>query len=172
MPTPAYIYIEGITQGNITQGAFTEESVGNIWVEGHEDEILVQQIDHKITIPRDPQSGQPSGQRVHKPFEFVAALNKATPLLMNALTSGEVLPKVEVRWYRTSSAGKQEHFFTTTLEDAVIVDINTEMPHAQNPLNADYTQLVRVAMSYRKIMWDHTISGTSGSDDWRAPIEA
>ncbi|MFD4840144.1 type VI secretion system tube protein Hcp, partial [Achromobacter sp. NPDC058515] len=42
MPTPAYISITGKTQGNITQGAFTADSVGNVYVEGHEDQILVQ----------------------------------------------------------------------------------------------------------------------------------
>ncbi|NOE99355.1 type VI secretion system tube protein Hcp, partial [Vibrio cholerae] len=34
-----------------------------------------------VTVPTDPQSGQPSGQRVHKPFKFTVALNKAVPLL-------------------------------------------------------------------------------------------
>ena len=42
MPTPAYLSIEGSTQGNITEGAFTEDSVGNIYQEGHENEILVE----------------------------------------------------------------------------------------------------------------------------------
>ncbi|WP_339803978.1 type VI secretion system tube protein TssD, partial [Saezia sanguinis] len=51
MPTPAYISIEGKTQGNITQGAFTADSVGNVYVEGHEDEILVQEISHRVTTP-------------------------------------------------------------------------------------------------------------------------
>ncbi|EGR2465773.1 TPA: type VI secretion system tube protein Hcp, partial [Vibrio cholerae] len=27
-------------------------------------------------------------------------------------------------------------------------------------------------LSYRKITWDHVNAGTSGSDDWRKPIEA
>ena len=163
MPTPAYISIEGATQGPITQGAFTEESVGNIWQEGHEDEVMVQAIDHVVTVPRDPQSGQPSGQRVHKAFNFTAPLNKATPLIYNAVTSGEMLPKVEVKWYRTNSAGQQEHFFTTTLEDALVVEVDCNMPHDQNPDNQDYTQLVRVSLSYRKITWEHTVAGTSGS---------
>jgi hypothetical protein len=30
MPTPCYISIQGQTQGNITAGAFTPDSVGNI----------------------------------------------------------------------------------------------------------------------------------------------
>ena len=83
-----------------------------------------------------------------------------------------MLPTVEVKWYRTSSEGKQEHFFTTTMEDAIVVNINTVLPHAQAPENADYTQNIRVSMSYRKIKWEHTAGGTMGSDDWRAPEEA
>jgi len=171
MPTPAYISIEGITQGNITAGSFTSESVGNVYVEGHEDEILVQEVNHNVTVPTDPQSGQPAGQRVHKPFSFTCALNKSVPLMYNALASGEMLPDVEVKWYRTSSEGKQEHFFSTRLTDAIIVDIDLVMPHAQNPRNSDYTQLMKVSMAYRKIDWEHTTAGTSGTDDWRAPIE-
>ncbi|MEF1207892.1 type VI secretion system tube protein TssD, partial [Photobacterium damselae] len=116
--------------------------------------------------------GQPAGQRVHKPFKFTVALNKAVPLMYNSLASGEMLPKVELKWYRTSVEGKQEHYFTTTLTDATIVDINTHMPHCQDPSKADFTQLIEVSMAYRKINWDHTISGTSGADDWRAPLEA
>ena len=170
MPTPAFISIEGSTQGLITQGAFTEDSVGNIYIEGHEDEVMVQAFDHIVTIPRDPQSGQPAGQRVHKPFVFTAALDKSTPLLYNALTSGEVLTNVEMRWYRTSIAGKQEHFFTMKLEDAIIVDINAQMPHCQDPATQDFTQLIQVSLSYRKITWSHDVAGTEGSDDWRAPL--
>ena len=153
MPTPAFISIEGSNQGKITAGAFTEDSVGNVYVEGHE----------------DPQSGQPSGQRVHKAFKFTCSLNKAVPLMYNALASGEMLPKVQVTWFRTSIDGRQEEFFSTVLEDAVIVDMNLVMPNAQDPSNAPYTQLLEVSMSYRKINWDHTIAGTSGSDDWRRP---
>ena len=172
MPTPAYISINGKTQGHITAGAFTSDSVGNVYQQGHEDQILVQEIKHQVTVPTDPQSGQPAGQRVHKPFIFTSSLNKATPLMYNALASGEMLTSVEVKWYRTSVEGTQEHFYTTKLEDATIVNINTVMPHVQDQNNAGFTQLVEVSMSYRKITWEHVISGTSGSDDWRAPIEA
>ena len=67
MPTPAYMSIEGNTQGLITAGAFTADSVGNIYQEGHEDEVLVNAFEHRVTVPCDVQSGQPTGQRVHKP---------------------------------------------------------------------------------------------------------
>lgn len=171
MATPAYISIQGKTQGNITKGAFTADSVGNVYVEGHEDEILVQEIDHRVTTPTDPQSGQPSGQRVHKPFVFTSALNKASPLLYQALASGELLPTVEVKWFRTSVDGKQEHFFTTKMEDATIVDIHTALPHAQDASKSEFTQLIKVSMAYRKITWTHAVAGTEASDDWRKPME-
>ncbi|MFJ2524969.1 Hcp family type VI secretion system effector [Pseudomonas sp. P1B16] len=171
MPTPAYIAIEGTSQGLITKNAFTPDSVGNVYVEGHENEILAQEIKHQVTVPTDPQSGQPSGQRIHKPFVFTCALNKAVPMLYQALVRGEVLPMTTVRWYRTSVEGKQEHFFTTELVDGIIVDINSVLPHAQNKVNENYTQLIEVSMTYRKITWEHRVAGTSAIDDWRKPIE-
>lgn len=158
--------------GNITAGAFTADSVGNIYVQGHEDEMLVQEFLHNVTVPTDPQSGQPSGQRAHKPFIFTVALNKAVPLLYNALASGEMLPKVELHWWRTSVEGKQEHYFTTRLTDATIVDMNLHMPHCQDPAQREFTQLLAVSLAYRKVEWEHIKSGTSGADDWRAPLEA
>jgi type VI secretion system secreted protein Hcp len=172
MPTPCYISIEGKTQGNITASAFTSDSVGNIFVQGHEDEMLVQEFNHQVTVPTDPQSGQPAGQRVHKPFKFTVALNKAVPLMYNSLASGEMLSKVTLKWYRTSVEGKQEHFFSTVLTDATIVDIDCQMPHCQDPAKSDFTQLIQVSLAYRKIDWEHTVAGTSGSDDWRAPLES
>ncbi|MHA6198510.1 Hcp family type VI secretion system effector [Pseudomonas wadenswilerensis] len=172
MSTAAYISIKGKTQGHITKDAYTADSVGNIFREGHEDEILVQEIEHLITAPTDPKNGKPTGERVHQPFTFTCALNKASPMLYQALTHGEELPEVKVRWYRTSSSGHQEFFFTTYFEDAAIVSINTVLPHVENADNASYTQLITVAISYRKIGWVHNICGTEGSDDWRKPNEA
>jgi type VI secretion system secreted protein Hcp len=169
MPTPAYLSIEGTTQGPITQGAFTAESVGNIYQEGHEDEVLVEAFEHNITLPRDPQSGQPSGQRVHRPVIITKVFDKSSPLLYNALTSGEVLTTVAIKWYRTSMEGKQEHYFTTTLTDALIVDIEAVMPNCQDPGLSHFTHLEKISFAYRAIEWTHEVAGTSGSDDWRTP---
>ncbi|AFP29124.1 Major exported protein [Marinobacter sp. BSs20148] len=83
-----------------------------------------------------------------------------------------MLPKVELKCYRTSVEGKQEHFFSTILEDATIIDISCNMPHCQDTTSSDFTQLVTVSLSYRKVTWGHGVAGTSGADDWRTPIEA
>ena len=52
-------------------------------------------------------------------------------------------------------------------EDAVITDISLVMPNAQDPSNSDKTEQFQVSLNYRKIVWEHVASGTSGSDDWR-----
>ncbi|WP_298775416.1 Hcp family type VI secretion system effector [uncultured Shewanella sp.] len=172
MPTPCYISILGQTQGLITAGAFTADSVGDIFVEGHENEMLVQEFSHVVNVPTDPQSGQPSGQRVHRPFTFTVALNKAVPLMYNALSTGEKLTNVVLKWYRTSTEGKQEQFFVTSLEGATIVNIECQMPHCQDPKQSNFTQLIKVSLAYRKINWDHLTAGTTGGDDWRKPNES
>jgi type VI secretion system secreted protein Hcp len=169
MPTPAFLSIEGATQGNITEGAFTQESVGNVYQEGHENEILVEAFSHTVTVPTDPQSGQPTGQRVHKPLTITKVFDKSSPMLYKALSSGERLPKCEIKWWRTSSQGVQEHYFTTKLEDAIITNISARMPNCQDPSQAHFTHLEDVSFSYRKITWTHEIGSTTGEDDWRAP---
>ncbi len=169
MPTPAYLTIEGAKQGPITSGTFTEDSVGNIFQEGHEDEILVQAFKHQVIIPRDPQSGQPTGQRVHQPLTITKVFDKASPLLYQALTSGERLNTCVIKWYRTSASGTQEHYFTIELEDAIIVDIAAYMPNCQDPGLSHFTHLEDVSFTYRKITWTHEVAGTSGEDDWRVP---
>ena len=35
---------------------------------------------------------------------------------------------------------------------------------------SEFTQLIQVSLAYRKIDWEHMVSGTSGADDWRTPI--
>ncbi|WP_027906618.1 Hcp family type VI secretion system effector [Pseudomonas taiwanensis] len=170
MATPAYMSVTGEKQGLITERAFTVESVGNTYQEGHEDEVMVQAFDHQVIIPRDPQSGQPTGQRVHKPVKITKVFDKTSPQLLAALASGERMTKVEIKWYRTSAAGTQEHYYTTVLEDAIIVDMKDYMHNCQDPANAHFTHLEDVSFTYRKISWTHLISGTSGSDDWRAPV--
>ncbi|MFL1552115.1 Hcp family type VI secretion system effector [Pseudomonas sp. D47] len=170
MATPAYMSITGTKQGLITAGAFTADSVGNTYQEGHEDQVMVQGFSHEVIIPRDPQSGQPTGQRVHKPVKITKVFDKSSPLLLAALTSGERLSEITIQWYRTSAAGTQEHYYTTKLEDAIIVDIKDYMFNCQDPANSHFTHLEDVEFTYRKITWTHEVCGTSGSDDWRTPV--
>ena len=172
MPTPAYIKMTGQTQGVITEGTNTPESVGNTSTDKHEDEALVQAFRHNIMTPTDPQSGQPSGKVVHGPVIITKVFDKSSPGIYQALTTGERLSEVVIKWYRTSMDGMQEHYFTHTLIDATIVDITASMPNCQDPGLAHFTHLEDVSMRYRKIIWEHVVAATTSEADWRAAYES
>ena len=164
MSNPIFVSIEGNTQGLITEGAFTPESVGNVYQEGHEDDTLVKSFKHNINVPRDSKTGKPTGQRSHGPLIITKMIDKSSPLLYNALTKGETLSKVAIKWYRTSAAGIPEHFFTIELEDAMIVDIDAKMNQV------DFQPEEEISFSYRKVTWRHETASTSGEDDWKLGI--
>jgi len=170
MPQMGYVAVTGTKQGNITAGCNTPESMGNKYQEDHPDESTVLQFDHNMLIPRDPQSGQPTGQRVHKPVVYRTRYDKATPLMNQALCTGERLSEVVFKWYRTTMDGKQEHYFTHTLTDATIVDITTETVLATDESLDFRDHEVVYSLVYRKIVWKHDGANTEGEDDWRKPV--
>ena len=107
---------------------------------------------------------------MHKPMVITKVFDKSSPLLYVALSTGERLTKCKLKWYRTSTSGTQEHYFTIELEDAIITQIKARMPNCQDPTQSTFTHLEDVAFSYRKINWTHEVGGTSGTDDWRSPV--
>jgi len=172
MNNPIFMTVEGSTQGAITDGAYTKDSVGNSYQEGHEDSSVVKGFEHNITIPRDPLSGQPSGQRVHSPLEVTKLFDKSSPLFYNALVNGETLTKVELKMWRINYEGQPEHFMTTTLEDAVIVDIQADTNLEGGEATTQVAPFETISFAYRKISWRHEVSSTSGEDDWRKGVGA
>ncbi|MFT5836107.1 MAG: type VI secretion system secreted protein Hcp [Sulfurimonas sp.] len=155
--------IKGSTQGLITEGAFTPESVGNIYQNGHENEIAIKSFDYGTSTPINI-SGQITGQRSHQPLSVVKYLDKSSPLLFEASNKGETLSSVELKVYRTSYSGKQEHFYTIELEDAIISSI-TASSNGSEPV--EYLNF-----SYRKIELRHETASTSSSDDVRMGVKA
>ncbi len=169
MPGAIYMSVQGSKQGNITAGANSADSMGNKFQSDHTDESTVFAFDHNITVPRDPRSGQPTGNRVHQALQITKPLDAASPLLGNSVCTGEMLPKCEFKFWRTNVQGQQEHYYTITLTDGIIVDIT-----AHTPLITDQSLGYReheetISFSYRKIEFNHVISGKTGEDDFQAP---
>ena len=160
MPMPAHLTLEGEQQGKI-KGSCTQK--------GREDTILVQAFNHDVHIPSDPQTGLASGKRVHGPLKIVKEFDKASPLLYQALVTGEHMKNVEIKWYRIAKTGNEEHYFTTALEDAIIVAIKPWMPNCLDKATASYGHMEEVAFTYRKAVWRHVVDKTEAQDDWMAP---
>ncbi len=86
---PAYMSITGTKQGLITAGAFTEDSVGNTYQEGHEDQVMVQGFNHEVIIPRE----QTEAALQAKAKEVSAAVAEAQRAATNDLQkTADVVP--------------------------------------------------------------------------------
>ena len=168
MPIPCYLALNGAKQGDISSGATGADSVGTLSKSDHEDEIQVQAFKMNMTVPTDPQSGQPTGRRIHNGITFTKVMDKSSPMIMQALTTGEQIDNATFNFFRTSTSGTQEHYYTIELEQALVTDITTWFPNALQPENGPIGHMEDVSLSYKKITTTHEVAGTSGADDWNA----
>ncbi|WP_158619366.1 type VI secretion system tube protein TssD [Pseudomonas sp. v388] len=168
----AYMSITNSKGNVITQGANTQDSIGTGFQSTFKDQVLLRDYSHQVQTPSHPHSGQPTGRPIHEAFCVTAVVDRTTPLLMEAANKQEVMPKVEFNMYRVNAEGVQECYFTVLLEDAVVSKINQYMEKNNDLTSPHSTDLVDVAFSYRKIVWDHHVATTTGSHDHREPAVA
>ena len=83
---------------------------------GREKTIPVIAASHSVVSPRDPQSGLPTGQRIHKPFVVTAELGPDTPLLYNVLCTNENASHVTIKYWtpqikaQTGTGSEVQHY--------------------------------------------------------------
>lgn len=167
MPIPCYLTIKGKTQGLISAGALSEDSVGAAWKRGHEDQILVQSFEHGIAVP----GGAGSGHRMHKPMIILKDIDKASPLINAALCDGELLTQCRLEFFRVTATG-EVHFYTMELTNAVIIGADAYMHDCRDPKFAHSSPMEKVRFSYQEITWKHETGRTIASDEWRSAGQA
>lgn len=161
----AYLVIEGETQGPIAGGAEA----------GREDSIQLFGWSHEVVSPRDAASGLPTGKRQHKPFTITKAVDKATPLIMNALTQNENLTTVRIDFYRQARGGADVLWYSIELSNAAIAGVGARGGRnihdlKQKPL-AHNRNLEEVSFVYERITWTYHEGGVTAEDDWSAPSD-
>src|SRR5262245_54856034 len=119
MAMQAYAYLKGQKSGQIK---------GSVTQKGREDSIGVIAVSHSIVSPRDPQSGLPTGQRMHKPFVMTKELDKSTPLLYNMLCTNENVSEATFKFWTpqikaATGVGSEVQHFTIKLTNANIASI-------------------------------------------------
>jgi type VI secretion system secreted protein Hcp len=163
-----FIKITGTEQLLITSGANTKDSIGDNFVDGwdYADQSLVTMFSSQISVPTNPQIGQPTGSPVQVPSTFTKYVDKASPLLWQALTSGEVLTDVVLSLWRTTPQGTQQKYFTFEWTNAVLVGGNGVKPDVLNTANAAYSDMETWSFTFGAVTWTNVANGTSGS--WSA----
>lgn len=162
MSMPIHMTIEGQSQGTITSACCE--------MEGREDTVVLFQLGHTIEQPRDKHTGRATGKRVHNPFVVIKEIDKATPLLMQALVTNELLT-VKFEWYRPNpdGDGTEEQFYLIELVDANLISFSGELPNTLGKETSNYPPLETLQLAYRKIMVTYQTDSVSAEDDWHAP---
>jgi type VI secretion system secreted protein Hcp len=146
------------------------EYPGSSEKEGREGTSDVYEMEHHVHQPIVPESGEPSGVRVHAPLRVVKLIDKASPGFSKALCTGQELAEVVLDFYRIDPAAREEQkYFTITLKAARIVDIRPYMPMSFVPANESYRHMEQVSFVYEEIEWKWIPDSVVEMDKWRAP---
>jgi len=154
----AYLWVTGQTQGQI-QGSVTQA--------GREGSMQIVEFAHNVSQAIDSASGLPSGKRQHRPIRVTKPVDKASPLLANALINNENLTSVRIDFWRPNSNGSEEQFYTVELVNARITSISQH--HGSTPELLPTPTQETVTLVYDTIVWTWQGSGISAQDDWLTP---
>lgn len=118
---------------------------------------------HEVTAPRDAASGMATGKRQHKPFTVVKEVDKSSPILYNALITGETIPSLEFGFARQGA--RTGEYLKIRLEQAKVAGISASSGAGSG--SGGSVPMEEISFSYAKITWTWT-DGTSATDDWSA----
>ena len=170
MPHEAYLRITGEKQGKF-KGESPRSTDNDQWME-----VVAFSMD--LESPRDLSTGQASGRRQYKPVTVVKAWGAASPQILTACATNEVLTQVVFQFIKTNPNGEQYVFQTVSLINAAISQVfrfmgdpeTNHTPKSSPSGNTDTHELERVSLTFQKIVVEDTDGKTTFSDDWSTPV--
>jgi type VI secretion system secreted protein Hcp len=161
MALMAYLQLKGQKQGDIK---------GSVTITGRVGTMGIVAVTHSIVSPRDPQSGLPTGKRMHKPISVRKDIDQASPLLLSALVNNETLTLYKLDFYQTNKAGVEKNIYRIELTNASISSYDVHQDDIRDTANVKLAVWEEVAFTYQKIKWTWIDGGITAGDDWEAPV--
>jgi type VI secretion system secreted protein Hcp len=153
---PAYLLLEGFSQGNIT---------GDSKVKGFENAIIVLGYKFAAEIPIDQASSLPTGRRKYNPITIIKKIDDASPLLLQAFATSEKMRKFELTFIHIDDNGKAENFYRIILQNAMIVGIEDTMLNAVESAFSAYPLMEEITITFEKITVSHLPSNREAIDN-------
>jgi type VI secretion system secreted protein Hcp len=162
----AYMYAKGQKSGPIN---------GSVTQKGRENSVQVVGYSHEIVSPRDPQSGLPTGQRMHKPLIITKQTDKSTPIFYQVMCTNENLTSVTIKFWTpqlktASGVGSSVQHYTVTLTNANIAQIQASSEGDSHAETTKGEEIEKISFTYQKIEWTWTDGGITAGDDWEARV--
>lgn len=156
MPIPGHLTIIAEEQGNIEGSCDWKEREGS---------IVILAFDHVVELPTDDR-GIASGRRVHRPMVITKEIDKSTPMLYQALCTGELLTEMTIDWYRIDGTGDEEMYYSMKMFNGLITKIHPWVPNVLEANNAQMKHMEDVHISYEKVIWTWEPDGIEFEDGW------
>ena len=158
MSLSAFLTLQGSIQGSIK---------GGVTLRGRENSILVIAANHEVSAPiSNAGSGAVVGKRVHKPFVITKELDKASPLLYQAMVKAESMAVWELKCYTLTGSGIEIQHYTVKLTGALITDIKFFMPDTKDPNAVKLNPYEVIEFTYHTIEWIWVDAGITAGDQW------
>ncbi|MCO6467095.1 MAG: type VI secretion system tube protein Hcp [Bradyrhizobiaceae bacterium] len=154
----AYLQIEGVD--------------GEVVVKGFDGAIQLLGYDWGIVSPRDPQSGQSTGKRMHKPITITKRVDATSALLASLCASGKPIARATLTVQRPSLQGAMENFLKIELTNILVTSIAHLDPDVDDDGLLDrmgINVVERLSFVYEKITWKDQVNGKEYTDDWSTP---
>lgn len=147
--------------GKDVKGESTQLSLGRA------DSIECIIYEQGVETAREAATNMMTGRRQYKPLRIVKRVDKASPLLMKALTNNEKIDG-KFMFFRPnpSGDGTTEQFYTVEIKEGNIASIKD---HVQNTLDTNAVNmppLEEVTFVFRTIKWTFMNGGVTHEDSW------
>ncbi|MCJ8315117.1 MAG: Hcp family type VI secretion system effector [Saccharospirillaceae bacterium] len=156
MAIPCGLTIIGENQGEIE---------GACEIPSREGSMLVYAVDHCVELPTDNR-GVSSGRRLHRPLTITKEIDKASPMILQALCTGERLSEVSLDYYRIDEIGSEELYYKVILSNALVSKVKPWMPNSLDATKSGYRHMEDVSFIYEKIRWTWELDGIEFEDVW------
>ncbi|MCP3098206.1 type VI secretion system tube protein Hcp [Myxococcus sp. K15C18031901] len=161
MAETVHLYLAA--NGKDIKGESTQTSLGR------EDSIECVYYEQGVITAREAGSGLATGRRQYQPLLIRKRIDKASPLLMKALTENEAI-EATFKFFRPSPAGDgtTDQFYTVTIKQGRVASIKQVVQDTIIPATATNPPLEEVTFVFHTISWTVSEGGVTHEDSWSA----
>jgi len=135
--------------------------------ENHKKAMMIYEFDFTAYIPSEKYDTAATGRRVYEPIRFVKEIDGATPLLMNALATGDTIKKLVFECWHIAN-GIEELYYKITLENATITKVHQFKKLTLDPALSHLNDMEEVFVRFGHIAMEHVIAKKAMDDNWLA----
>jgi type VI secretion system secreted protein Hcp len=104
-----------------------------------------------------------TGKRSYKPISFRKRIDRASPLIAQALAQNQVV-EADFHFFRQDETGVVSEFFRVAVTRGAVVSFRELLDDALDPAHATRPPLEEVGLLFQRIAWTDVINGVSFED--------